>query len=839
MKKKLIGSVMLMLMLCAVYPAAVSAAQSGTCGAALTWELDDSGTLTISGTGTMTGYSYPDAGPWMDGGAEVKNVVIESGVESVGTRAFCECTTLETAVLPSTLKSIGDMAFYYCGDSFTSVTIPASVNSIGQTAFNGNGDLTIRGYSGSYAETFATEKGIAFTSLGDMPEEEITVSTSDELIKAIGSGRKIILKDGVYKLYSMLEIGSFNAGIKGLTIAAENPGKAEILSKDGYDPVIKLMNTEDITLEGLILGHETISYQDGCGSGELSSGYVLQANNSDTVTVSNCDLYGCGTIALVLNGTDNFTAENCVMRDCKEYIASLSGENININDCIISGNAYDPVYAAAEAGVQVYGSGAVFKDCAFLNNCNTVFSNDTDGGGRVITENCVFHDNAWDGETPREYGVCLNGITWQIQDGTLKLGYPIEFDDGTSIESETGEVLPYSTYSRPWRGKSYTDIDTAEGVIYDNSMSGSCGESVRWQLEEGTLTISGTGEMTDFSSGSNYRPEWEEHKDSIERVVIEEGVTSLGSMAFMRYSSIVSAELPGSLRTIGSNAFTACTALGSVSFGSGLESIGVAAFSGTALTSVTLPDSVTEIKTQAFSTDTLESIVLPRSLRVFSDETFRGCTNLKTIELSEENETFAMSGGVMYTKDMKTAVACPAGMDAAVYAVPDGVEKIGRYAFFNSSIGQIVIPDSVTELEDNALGFLRGKRLIVPASVETIGNEAFRFGNYDGRIYVYAGTAADEYCQSKALRFSYIPVIYNVEAEAAGGRTVVNVAASYESEDTAVIAVGLSGGTVSAMGEVRYGEAVLEGEADTVKVFFWESFESMYPLEAARTVTVR
>ena len=72
----------------------------------------------------------------------------------------------------------------------------------------------------------------------------------------------------------------------------------------------------------------------------------------------------------------------------------------------------------------------------------------------------------------------------------LKLGYPIEMDDKTSITSELGEVLPYSSYSLPWRGKTYDSVDTAEGIIYDGTPHGSCGADAEWILEDGVLTIS-------------------------------------------------------------------------------------------------------------------------------------------------------------------------------------------------------------------------------------------------------------------------------------------------------------------------------------------------------------
>lgn len=829
MKRKLLGIFMAFLLLGILYPVAVSAEQNGTCGVngpEVVWTIDDNGILTISGAGEMRDYSSSDPGPWTE--TSVKKIIVDEGVVNIGVNAFFGCKEIETVELPSTLKDIGGFSFYDIGNSFTSITIPAGVTSIGQDAFSWNSNLTIKGYSGSYAEEYALSKGIKFESLGELPIQEITVSTSEELEAAIGSQRRIIMKDGIYIMDEPLNIGVYETGTNKLTIEAEHPGKAEILSKDGYNPVVKIMDAEDITIDGLILGHESIKYQEGCGSIGSSSGYVLQASNSDNVTVKNCDLYGCGTVALVLSYTDNFTAENCVMRDCKEYIASLIGENISIKNCVISGNAYDQEYVERHPGIRTADYPVNFNGCMFLNNRSTEFSNSIE---KVITENCTFHNNVWDEEEPEEYGICLNGITWQIQEGVLKLGYPIEMDDKTSITSELGEVLPYSSYSLPWRGKTYDSVDTAEGVVYDGTPHGSCGADAEWILEDGVLTISGTGASDELGSVSEY-------KDRITSVVIKEGITSFGNLAFMNYTALKSVSLPDSLESIAANSFTGCASLSEVTFGSGLKSIGTAAFSGCALTNVALPDSVETIETQAFGNiKTLAGITLSGSLRELAADTFRESINLKTIDIPEENEAFALNGGVLYTKDMKTVVTCPAGMDTASYTIPEGVTKIGAYAFYKSSIGEIVIPESVAELEEASLAWLRGNRLVIPENVKLIGNNAVRFENPEAKLYVYKDSEAEKYCIDNSLIYSCVPVINYVTAGVVNGKTIIEVDAE-NTESVSVIAVGLTNGSVSAVSDVKSGTAELNCEADTVKVFCWESFESMYPLDKAHIVTV-
>ena len=92
---------------------------NGTCGENLTWTLDNTGALTISGTGKMANYGYATA-PWYNNCSKIKSVVIENGVTSIGRCAFYYCTELTRITIPVSVTSIGYEAFYAC-DNFTDV----------------------------------------------------------------------------------------------------------------------------------------------------------------------------------------------------------------------------------------------------------------------------------------------------------------------------------------------------------------------------------------------------------------------------------------------------------------------------------------------------------------------------------------------------------------------------------------------------------------------------------------------------------------------------------------------------------------------------------------------
>ena len=87
------------------------AAATGRCGDSITWTLDDSGNLTLSGSGEMWNYGYDDS-PFKDYG--IKTVTIGDGITSIGDYAFYSCRGLTELTLSNSLTSIGKYAFKGC-----------------------------------------------------------------------------------------------------------------------------------------------------------------------------------------------------------------------------------------------------------------------------------------------------------------------------------------------------------------------------------------------------------------------------------------------------------------------------------------------------------------------------------------------------------------------------------------------------------------------------------------------------------------------------------------------------------------------------------------------------
>ena len=162
-----------------------------------------------------------------------------------------------------------------------------------------------------------------------------------------------------------------------------------------------------------------------------------------------------------------------------------------------------------------------------------------------------------------------------------------------------------------------------ESFAADVINSGTTGECT-WTLDGTVLTISGNGKMGKYYI--NKYPSW---GLSITKVVIENGVTSIGSMAFADCKSLTSVTIPDSVTSIGYRAFCYCSSLTSITIPDSVTSIGYEAFFGcNSLTSVNIPDSVKSIGDQAFlGCNSLTSVNIPDGVISIGDGVFEGCTN--------------------------------------------------------------------------------------------------------------------------------------------------------------------------------------------------------------------
>jgi hypothetical protein len=165
---------------------------------------------------------------------------------------------------------------------------------------------------------------------------------------------------------------------------------------------------------------------------------------------------------------------------------------------------------------------------------------------------------------------------------------------------------------------------------------GQCGDEVWWELlPNGTLTITGTWNMWDFSATKD--APWKHNCASITEVIVEAGVTSIGNWAFVGCTGIVSLTIPAEIISIGSSAFAGCSNLATVNFNAEnctyMGSSTYPTFAGCeALTAFNIGDGVRTIPEHALSgCRSLPSITIPQSVTVIGNAAFMGCTGLMSV----------------------------------------------------------------------------------------------------------------------------------------------------------------------------------------------------------------
>ena len=241
--------------------------------------------------------------------------------------------------------------------------------------------------------------------------------------------------------------------------------------------------------------------------------------------------------------------------------------------------------------------------------------------------------------------------------------------------------------------------------------SGTTGECT-WTLDsDGVLTISGNGKMKDYSF--NERKPW---GTSITKVVIENGVTSIGNWAFENCFSLTSITILDGVRYIGNCAFLCCTSLTSITIPDSVTSIGDEAFEGcTSLTSVTIGNGVTSIGYKAFAyCRLLESVTIPDGVTGIGDSAFHSCTSLTSVTIPDSVTSIGLSA----FEDCTSLISI---------TIPNSVTSVGNRAFYNcTSLTSITIPDSVTSIGNSAFQNCTSlKSVTIGNGVTRIGQSAF------------------------------------------------------------------------------------------------------------------
>lgn len=321
------------------------------------------------------------------------------------------------------------------------------------------------------------------------------------------------------------------------------------------------------------------------------------------------------------------------------------------------------------------------------------------------------------------------------------LGEAVVYNPETVIAGTTFDQCGYfriSGYS------SSTACTFAQGHgIHFEPLDGQCGDNLTWTLSRGVLTVSGTGPMWDFYD--ELTPGWLVHARKITSIVIEDGVTTVGAVAFQFYtkpgeSLVTDVRLPEGLTSIGEYAFSTCSNLTeldipdsviSVESGALSECYGLADENGFVIfrdelycyagssARVTIPAYITAISGSAFvNCENLTEVILPSGLNTIRDHAFYKCTNLSSV------------------------------------ALPEGLTSIQYDAFeFCRSLERIELPESLLFIGSAAFCGCESLTEAAVYNPETVINNTAFLDCGNLTLYGFSSSTADTYAQGHEIPF--------------------------------------------------------------------------------------
>lgn len=193
-------------------------------------------------------------------------------------------------------------------------------------------------------------------------------------------------------------------------------------------------------------------------------------------------------------------------------------------------------------------------------------------------------------------------------------------------------------------------------------------------------------------------------------------------------TNITSLKLPEKLEQIGRYAFTKCGNILDVVIPNSVSILGDGAFENCKnLKTIVLSSAITKLESFTFNyCVNLRSLFVTKALQSISQHALNNCYSLQQIDVDVDNEYYCSYNGVLYSKDMKTLVYYPKGMQNDEYYIADGVETIFARAFEKcSKLQKVVVPSSMLEIGSYAFEGSSVSTINLPNSIEKIGEYAF------------------------------------------------------------------------------------------------------------------
>ena len=251
----------------------------------------------------------------------------------------------------------------------------------------------------------------------------------------------------------------------------------------------------------------------------------------------------------------------------------------------------------------------------------------------------------------------------------------LEWNEGGCDDFRTdGTTVCHVADAAPWKAKFSGSVNLLFRDPHTIPLSSSYNEVTR------TLTISGTENIPNYSD-LRRRP-WHDYVDKIEKVVIQEGVTSIGQFAFCGCRSLTSVSIPSSVYSIEYGAFESC--------------------------------------------HSLPSINIPATVSSFSPWAFNYCDKLMAINFASDHPEYKTIDGNVYTKTGGTLIRFASGK--STFDIKSDVEYIGEAAVsYCNNLTSVTIPSSVKEILSNAFEGCNLKKVNMSEGLGEINDGAFSY----------------------------------------------------------------------------------------------------------------